>query len=140
LSEVAGNPKGYPFDMKPQPWRSMFRQITENLEHRAQHLDKGVVAFEDFFPEVTFDFVWRISMEPEKCTTSIGERVALGLMFGILAPERALSMLEAWITQEQEWKYSGVRGLLVDHSPLVTSPEEAYGHAQSIYEAWRMSV
>ena len=71
--------------------------------------------------------------------TSIGQRVLLGLMFGILYPEMSSSMLDAWATQKSEWKDLGIGGLRIDSSPSFTSVEEAREHAQSIYEAWRRS-
>ena len=59
------------------------------------------------------------------------------MIVGVLFPETALSMLKAWSTQESRGEENlGVGGLRVNRTPLLASVEEAYAHAQSIYEAW----
>ena len=123
---------------RPQDWRTAFSEIVQDLERREQGINIATATFESFFPETTLPSKFKDAvLTQEECVSSIGQRVLLGLMFGLLFPEMALSMLEAWVTEEQKWKDLGVGGLRVDTSPLLTSVEEASKHAQAVYEAWQ---
>lgn len=140
LTEAATNPKGYGLEMKPQSWRIAFSKHVQDLERRNQYVDVATATFESFFPEVTPDKWKDVVLTPEECVTSIGQRVLMGLMLGVLLPKTALSMLKAWSTQPSKgWKALGVGGLQVDSTPLLASVEEAYSQAQSIYQAWQQS-
>ena len=117
----------------PQPWKDAFGEGIGYLERGRK---KGAATFEDFYPESTSNAFKHIALTAEECVVRVGQWVVPGLMLGILFPETALSMLKAWVTQRKEWKDLG-RGLRVDASPLLTSVEEAYTRAQTIYEEWR---
>lgn len=122
----------------PQPWETAFSEIIQDLERREQGCNVKTATFESFFPEVTATNKFTDALlTPEECVTSIGQRVLLGLMCGVLFPAMALSMLEAFACQEGGWKDLGVGGLRVDDSPLLTSVEEACERALSVYEAWQ---
>jgi len=117
----------------PKPWKDAFG---EGIGYLERGYKKGAVTFEDFYPEITSNTFNQIALTVEECVVRVGQWVIPGLMLGILFPEIALSMLEAWVTQRKEWKDLG-RGLRVDASPLLASVEEAYTRAQTIYEEWR---
>lgn len=117
-------------------WRTAFREIIQDLERREQGVNVATATFESIFPEVTPNRHKGVLLTPEECADSIGQRVLLGLVYAVLSPEMALSMLEAWVTEEGGWKDLGVGGLRVDESPLLTSIEEACERAQSLYEEW----
>jgi len=126
---------------RPDEWRSAFSDHVQDLERRNECVDIATATFESFFPEVTPDKRKDLLLTPEECVTSIGQRVLMGLMLGVLLPEPALSMLKAWSTQPSKgWKDLGVGGLKVDSTPLLASVEEAYAQAESIYQAWQQSV
>lgn len=117
-------------------WRTSFREIIQDLERREQGVNVATATFESVFPEVMLDRHKHVLLTPEECVSSIGQRVLMGLLYAVLSREMALSMLEAWVTQEGGWKDLGIGGWRVNSSPLLTNVEEAYKHAQSMYEAW----
>ena len=119
---------------KPLTWRAAF---SEGISYLKRGHEKGAATFEGFYPEITSNEFKDILLTGEECVVKVGQGVVPGLMRGILFPETALSMLKAWVTQQEGWKDLGTGGLRVDASPLLTSVEEAYTHAHSIYEAWR---
>lgn len=121
-----------------QPWRIAFSEAIQYLERGRKNAQyAGAMTFEVFYPEVTSEEFKCIVLSPEQCAATVGQWVIPGLICGVLFPETASSMLEKWVTQERKWKDLGVGGLRVDESPLLTSVEEAYEHAQSLYEAWQ---
>ncbi|MBE0415922.1 MAG: hypothetical protein IBX36_05210 [Dehalococcoidia bacterium] len=124
----------------PPPWRTAFSEAIQYLERgREQSHSVDTVTFEDLYPELMSNKFKGILLTPEECVGRVGQWVIPGLVFGVLFPEDALSMLKAWATQPGEWKDLGVGGLRFDPSPLLSSVEEAYKQAQLIYEAWQQS-
>jgi len=117
----------------PQLWRAAFGEGIGYLErgHRM-----GAATFEGFYPEITSNAFKHIVLTAEECVVKVGQWVVPGLMLGILFPNTALSVLKAWVTQQEGWEDLGTGGLRVDTSPLLTSVEEAYARAQTIYEEW----
>lgn len=122
---------------KPGEWRTKFSDIIKDLERRLLNVDTATATFENFFPEVKLGRGKELLLSQHECTTSIGQRVLLGLICGVLFPGITLLMLKAFVGQERQWTNLGVGGLRVDSSPLLRSVEEAYAHAKSIYEAWQ---
>ncbi|MDY6893023.1 MAG: hypothetical protein SVO26_04815 [Chloroflexota bacterium] len=121
---------------KPQHWRTTFSDIIQDLEIRKQGVDVAMATFDSIFPEFALNKHNREILTEDECVISIGQRVLLGLMFGVLFPEMALSILEAWVSQEQKWNDLGVGGLRVDASPLLVTVEESCRQAQLMYEGW----
>ena len=111
--------------------------FSEGISYFKRGHEQGTATFEGFYPEITSNEFKDILLTSEECVVRVGQSVVPGLMLGILFPETTLSMLKAWVTQPEGWKDLGKGGLRVDASPLLTSVEEAYTYAQSIYEAWR---
>jgi len=123
-----------------QPWRIAFSETIQYLERgRKQSQSADTMTFENFYPEITIlsDKCKDMLLTPEQCAYRVSQWVIPGLICGVLFPETASSMLETWVTQERKWKGLGVGGLRVAAGPQSTSVEEAYKHAQSLYEAWQ---
>lgn len=124
-----------------QPWRTAFNEIIQDMERRVQNywgLKVDAATYENLFIDVdTYNSFKDALLTPEDCVVSVGQRVLMGLMFGVLFPEMTLSMLEAWATQQGEWKGLAVGGLRVADFPLLASVKEACERAQSLCEAWQ---
>lgn len=122
----------------PPPWRTAFSDAIQYLERgREQSHSVDTATFEDFYPEVTSNKFKNILLTPDECVGRVGQWVIPGLICGVLFPKMASSMLETWVTRRSGWKDLGTGGLRVDESPLLTSVEEAYERAKSLYEAYR---
>ncbi len=127
-----------------QPWRTAFSRQIQYLETKCrQNQSADRTTFEDFYPDLrsggyyTSDRFKELFLTPEECAVRVGQWVAPGMICGILFAETASSMLETWVTQKSGWRDLGTGGLRVDESPLLTSVEQAYERAQSLYEAWQ---
>jgi tetratricopeptide (TPR) repeat protein len=121
-------------------WRSEFSELIADIERRNHCLNQNNVTFEEFFPEVIHNNQNQyVVLGYKDCITSIGQRILVGLMLGILFPNTALQMLNSWVHSPSEYKDLNVGELKVDDSPLLSSVEESYKHAQAIYEEWKGS-
>lgn len=122
----------------PPPWRTAFSDGIQYLERgREQSHSVETATFEDLYPELISDKFKDVLVPQEECAGKVGQWVIPGLVLGVLYPEMASSMLRTWVNQPSGWKDLGTGGLRVDETPLLTSVEEAYERAKSVYEAWR---
>jgi hypothetical protein len=123
---------------KPKPWKSAFNDVIKELNRRADGIDTPLVTFESLFPEVTTNGHKDDLLTKEQCITSIGQRVLVGLLFGILFPKMATPMIESWTTSAGGWEDLGVGGLRANNAPPQgTTLKDACQNALSIYKAWR---
>lgn len=127
-----------------QPWRTAFSSQIQHLETKCrQSRSADRTTFEDFYPDLRSsrhymsDRFKDLFLTPEECAVKVGQWVVPGLICGVLFAEMASSMLETWVTQKSELRDLGTGGLRVDESPLLTSVEQAYERAQSLYKAWQ---
>ena len=124
------------------PWRVAFEKIVEDLDRRQYAIGSAAVVYESLFPEVKMNmYRYRpLLLTPEQCVTRIGQDVLLGLIFGVLHPQPAASMVQSWVHFGGKLTNLG-RGVFrvdrIDNSPLLEGIEEAYERVQSLYAAWR---
>lgn len=125
----------------PQDWKTAFKTITESLKERAATVDSDTATYNTIFPEeseINLDSARQL-LSPEDCRLIIQQRVLFGLLYGVLFPDMMLSMLKAWIAQKDVSQDLRVGGLKAQERPFLTSVEQAYEAARSIYEAWTQS-
>lgn len=122
----------------PSEWRSAYGDIINDLQSRHSRAKGIEETYEEVFPEASAprSDVDGMLMTSVECTSSIGQRVLLGITWGLLFPETGKSMLEAWVSQKRDWASVGIGGLTVQDTPQFKSVEEGLAQAQSLYSAW----
>ena len=125
----------------PQDWKTAFKSIMESLKERTATVAPDTATYNTIFPEESGANMDRPRqlLSPEECGLIIQQRVLFGLLYGVLFPDMMLSMLKAWIAQKDVQQDLKVGGLKAQERPFLTSIEQAYESARSVYEAWTQS-
>ena len=118
-------------------WRRAYANTIQAIEHRVQRKATLHMRFEDLISDSTEKKRQDTLLTPHECTGAIGRKVLAGLIFGLLSPDKASSMLEEWTSKKRGWKDLGVGGLRVDTSPQFANVQEACQGARAIYETWQ---
>lgn len=87
-------------------WNAGSMQWILDFERRLMNSSEHTTTWEEFFPEVLephLRFDANHLQTVEMCRDSIANRVILGLMFGVLFPVGANSMVTAWGTHDGGW-------------------------------------
>jgi hypothetical protein len=128
------------YTVKPDSWREVYTAIVENLIGRLKIVGVESVSFEDLFPEWLHPSVsTETLMSESECVTAIGQRVTLGLVVGILAPDASIEIIRSWISQKPAKRALGIRGLSVQESPGFggANLEDTQKNAKILYDGWK---
>jgi len=124
----------------PGGWKTVYPNTVQRIQETVERKDILDVRFQDLVSDATRRRPKRALLTPRQCSRAIGHHTRIGLVFGLLCPDRASSMLREWVSKKQGWQDLGVGGLHVDVSTPLANVEEACQHAWAIYQTWRTEV
>lgn len=129
---------------EPKSWTVSFENVISDFKSRIGPDTVFIImnnpTFEILFPETASIKNPNAVMTPEDCSCSIGQRILLGLIFGIQYPALATIMLQAWVNQTEESRRLNVGGLMVMEKPSLSSVDQSKETVLSIYESWKLQI
>jgi|SRR3990172_7476587 len=125
----------------PQDWRRAYATTIQSLKERVANMDQSAGEYDAAFPETVKlnPDRTRMLLSPVECKLLIQQSVLFGLLWGLLFPELMSVMLRTWIDGGKQPSDIKVGGLKVEEHPLMTSAEQAYEAARSMYQSWLQS-
>jgi hypothetical protein len=140
-------------------WRYVFEEVLVNIENRLKCI-KGAKKYDytDLFPETKEIKNPEMLLNADACFDSVGQRVLVGLLFGVAHPDYANMMLRVWIDRGNLTLSEGIdhvnttlreeidrkllineielERLLIQDKRLLTSIDDVKEMAISIYKDW----